>query len=166
MSSAGGIPFFIKIKSSKSARVRLGYSCSNLTRTCHGYWPSHASGTILIAAGDVAVNIWTKDRHKVRSKSEVKIDDWLFDHKIAHVYEEIVKVDTEEMLCDFLIPTEKENEYIYIEFWGRNEEKYIQRKEHKKSVYKKGNLKLIELYPRDLEKLDQVLTQKLKSPIL
>ena len=44
--------------------------------------------------------IRTEDGHVVRSKSEKIIDDWLYNHKLAHAYERKVPIE-EDVFCDF-----------------------------------------------------------------
>jgi len=103
--------------------------------------------------------IWTRDGHKVRSKAEQTIDDWLYDHKIAHGYEGTVVVGKDRVLYDFEIPTDTEP--IYIEFWGLREKGYEDRKQQKLSAYAQGKLQLIELLPKHLKGLDKVLKPRL-----
>jgi ribosomal protein L32 len=100
--------------------------------------------------------IRAEDGHLVRSKAEKIIDDWLYHQGIAHAYER--KVPNENVYCDFFIP--KWN--IWIEFWGLYDEKYLKRKELKKKIYLGLNKKLIELTEKDIEKIDDVMPEKLK----
>ena len=99
----------------------------------------------------------TKDGHYVRSKSEVIIDDTLYDYGLVHAYEK--KVPIEEDLCtDFYLPNGK----VYIEYWGlENDQKYLERKKKKIELYKKYELKLIELNESDISNLDDHLPRKL-----
>jgi hypothetical protein len=103
---------------------------------------------------------FTSDGHRVRSMGEVTIDNWLFTHRVHHGYECWVPT-REPMLCDFYIPIRGKIENIYIEYWGREDEKYLKRRAEKIAIYKKYNLTLIELTRKDLEDLDKVLNQKL-----
>ena len=99
-----------------------------------------------------------KDGHLVRSKSELIIDNYLYDAKIVHAYERKVQVE-ENIYCDFYIPTGK----VYIEFWGMNDEKYLARKRRKVDIYKKYSLNLIELTEKDISSLDDTLPGKLRN---
>ena len=98
-----------------------------------------------------------EDGHKVRSKSEKIIDDWLYHHKIAHAYERKVPIE-DEVYCDFFLPYDKK---IWIEFWGLDDEKYLARKEIKKKFYTQNNKILIEISEKDVQMLDDILPQKL-----
>ena len=98
-----------------------------------------------------------EDGHKVRSKSEKIIDDWLYHHKISHAYERKVPIE-EDVYCDFFLPYDKK---VWIEFWGLDDEKYIARKELKKKFYTQNNKILIEISEKDIELLDDILPKKL-----
>ncbi len=98
----------------------------------------------------------TKDGHFVRSYAEVLIDDWLFDHKIVHVYEQQVPIN-EVVICDFYIPSSSSKAGIYIEYWGMNDDKYLIRKDEKIKLYQKYDLKLIQVRNKDLKNLEEVL---------
>lgn len=99
----------------------------------------------------------TKDGHYVRSKSEVIIDDTLYDYGLVHAYEKKVPIE-EELYTDFYLPSGK----VYIEFWGlENDQKYMDRKKKKIELYNKYELKLIELNENDISNLDDHLPKKL-----
>ncbi len=99
----------------------------------------------------------TKDGHMVRSRAEVIIDNALYEYKLAHAYERKVPIE-EDLYCDFYIPSEG----VYIEFWGmESDPKYAERKKIKIELYKKYDLKLIELYDNDISNLDDYLPKKL-----
>ncbi|MCA9487379.1 MAG: hypothetical protein KC516_00275 [Nanoarchaeota archaeon] len=100
----------------------------------------------------------TEDGHRVRSKAEQIIDNWLYHKGIVHSYERRVPIE-EEVYCDFFIPL---GEKVWIEFWGSEEEKYLKRKRLKKSYYAKYKKNLIELDDKDIEKLDDILPIKLR----
>ncbi|KTB49027.1 hypothetical protein DEALK_18750 [Dehalogenimonas alkenigignens] len=97
-----------------------------------------------------------KDGHMVRSKSEIIIDNWLYDAKIVHAYERKLPVE-EDIYCDFYIPTQK----VYLEYWGLEDVQYQTRKKEKLSIYSKNNLNLIELSEKDVMNLDDILPAKL-----
>ncbi len=101
--------------------------------------------------------IRTEDGHVVRSKSEKIIDDWLYNHKIAHAYERKVPIE-EDVFCDFFLPYDKK---VWIEFWGLDDERYLERKELKKKFYSQNNKILIEISEKDIERLDDILPKKL-----
>ena len=58
-----------------------------------------------------------KDGHRVRSKSEVAIDNYLYDHNIKHAYEKAYPIDNNkdnDLHPDFYL-----SDYdLYIEHWG------------------------------------------------
>ncbi|MGI2335776.1 MAG: glycerol kinase [Dehalogenimonas sp.] len=99
-----------------------------------------------------------KDGHMVRSKSEIIIDNWLYDAKIVHAYERKLPVE-EDVYCDFYIPTQK----VYLEYWGLDDAQYTGRKLEKQKIYAKYNFNLIELSDKDVINLDDVLPAKLLS---
>ena len=98
-----------------------------------------------------------KDGHYVRSRAEVIIDDTLYDYGLVHAYEKQVPIE-EDLFTDFYLPNGK----VYIEFWGlENDPKYQERKKVKQELYKKYELKLIELTDEDILNLDDHLPKKL-----
>lgn len=102
--------------------------------------------------------IISEDGHRVRSKAEKIIDDWLYHKGIVHAYERRVPIE-EEIYCDFFIPI---GQKVWIEFWGIEEEKYAKRKILKKQFYQKNKKNLIELNDKDIERLDDVMPIKLR----
>jgi hypothetical protein len=99
-----------------------------------------------------------KDGHKVRSKSEVLIDNYLYESNIVHAYERKVPID-EDLLSDFYIP--KGN--VYIEHWGLDDPKYLARKKRKLEIYNKYGLNLIEFVEKDVSKIDDTLPATLRD---
>ena len=102
-------------------------------------------------------NIRALDGHLVRSKSEKIIDDWLYNHKISHAYERKVPIE-EDVYCDFFLSYDKK---VWIEFWGLDDERYLERKELKKNFYVQNSKILIEISEKDIEILDDILPKKL-----
>lgn len=99
----------------------------------------------------------TRDGHMVRSRAEVIIDNALYEYRLAHAYERKVPIE-EELYSDFFIPSEN----VYIEFWGMNNDpNYLKRKNEKLEIYKKYDLKLIELTDEDISNLEDHLPRKL-----
>jgi hypothetical protein len=109
---------------------------------------------------DDSASIPTLSGHRVRSKGEEKIADWLYTHRIAFAYEGPIPGSTKR--CDFYIPL-KDHSGIYIEFWGLTDEKYLLNKKEKLGIYKAQNLQLIEITPKELRMLDMYLLDKLAS---
>lgn len=112
------------------------------------------------------------DGHKARSRDEVVIDDWLHAHGILHEREPKLK----GMRPDWRIPavnvldertftaSRRRGEgrvvdgNVYIEYWGMaNQQGYDARREEKLALYRKRRLKLIELFPEDVLRLDEKL---------
>lgn len=101
-----------------------------------------------------------KDGHMVRSKSEIIIDNWLYDSKITHAYERRLPIE-EEQYCDFFI-NHGDKRGVYIEYWGFEfDEKYQMRKKKKIEIYNKYGFQLIEISDKDISSLDDVLPRKL-----
>jgi hypothetical protein len=70
----------------------------------------------------------TKDWHKVRSRWEVIIDDYLYYYKLSHAYERKLPIE-EDVYSDFYIPAQNWWEAVYIEYWGiEDKESYANRK--------------------------------------
>ena len=79
------------------------------------------------------------DGHVVRSKGELIIDNYLYNHKIRHEYENKINLNGNTVTYDWFLPELD----IYIEYWGFYGKEYMKRKEEKIRLYKKGKLKLI-----------------------
>lgn len=101
-----------------------------------------------------------EDGHRVRSKSELLIDNWLYNHGELHAYEKRVQLRSNYMCCDFFLPEDE----IYIEFWGLvGNGDYDRRREQKLRAYQDAGIKLVELFPTDVTMLHEVLPGKLKE---
>ena len=99
----------------------------------------------------------TEDGHFVRSKAEVIIDNWLYGKRIVHAYEPALPGG--RLLSDFYLPEVG----VYIEFWGlAGDPAYDRRRQKKLKVYQDHNLKLEEVYERDILSLDTCLKEKLR----
>ncbi len=84
-----------------------------------------------------------KDGHMVRSQAEKRIDDYLFEHRIPHVYEKEIKIFGKHLTPDFYFPDTD----TYMEYWGfgPNNEEYTNQKHYKQALYKAAGLNLIEI---------------------
>ena len=102
------------------------------------------------------------DGHKVRSKSEMLIDDWLFYHGYAHAYEKALPIDSDknhDLHPDFYLIKED----IYIEHWGyENRKDYQKAKEYKLEQYKKLGITVICTTELDISDINAALERKLK----
>lgn len=103
-----------------------------------------------------------EDGHKVRSKSEMLIDNWLFTHGFAHAYEKAVPVDADpnhDMHPDFYLSKED----IYIEHWGyENAKDYKKQKEYKIDIYNQQGKTVVTTTETDLGDINSTLERKLK----
>ncbi|WAM28549.1 hypothetical protein [Myxococcus sp. NMCA1] len=121
----------------------------------------------LTASGDAPIGFREKfeaphraqDGHRVRSKAEALIDNWLYQASIVHAYERRLPIE-EEVYSDFWIPAGK----VYIEYWGMEANpKYAERKRVKLELYKKNGFSLIELTDDEIRNLDDHLPRKLRA---
>jgi len=103
--------------------------------------------------------IRTHDGHMVRSRGEAMIDNWLYSKRISHAYERKVPIP-EELYCDFYI---NEGAGCYLEYWGREDGKYLDRRQRKIELYRKHKKNFIEIGNKDINKLDDVMPSKLRS---
>lgn len=105
------------------------------------------------------------DGHYVRSKSEMLIDNWLYENNYVHAYEKSVYMDTEPnaiVLSDFYLPKAD----LYIEFWGiEDDENYKKRKEYKMKLYEDNGYKRLDLYPSDINRLNDIMPRALAKYI-
>ena len=108
------------------------------------------------------------DGHIVKSKSEMIIDNWLFEHNIPHAYEKALPIDADEnhdLHPDFYLPGYgDEEDDIYIEYWGYNESniKYTESKNYKLKIYKQQKITVICLDENDMKDINTSLNRKLK----
>lgn len=93
---------------------------------------------------------------------EVAIDNWLFKQGIPHGYERKLPIP-EEAYCDFYIPLQNSRGYLYLEYWGLENDEYNKRKEEKINLYEKYGFQRVDLFPDDLDHLDDVLPKKLRD---
>ena len=94
----------------------------------------------------------TKFGYKVRSKSEKKVADYLFDNKINALYEsKVLRLDGWLCVPDFYIPSFK----VYIEYYGGYPGTY-KKKVVKNRLYKKYKIPVIAITPSELKRLDLV----------
>ena len=101
-----------------------------------------------------------KDGHQVRSKSEMVIDDYLYDHEIRHCYEYLFDVDGKTTIKpDFYLPEAD----VYLEHFGiNNSDRYEQEKQYKLDVYKKAGVTVICTDEDDMKRPDFCIARKLK----
>lgn len=104
-----------------------------------------------------------RDGHKVRSRAEVIIDNWLDYNGVRHSYEKQVFSSSGKpiALCDWYLPEGD----VYLEFWGLNETKYLKRKQDKINAYERNNLKLIQLENKEIDRPDDLIYPKIRKYI-
>ncbi len=114
-----------------------------------------------------------KDGHVVKSKSELLIDDYLFDHGIPHAYEAEVAYggSAKDVLHpDFYLPDYLgQGKDIYIEHWGYNENniQYTKTKKFKIQKYKEMGITLICTYEKsDSHNFNASLSRKLNKSFI
>lgn len=101
----------------------------------------------------------TDDGHRVKSQVEMIIDNFLFHYRIIHAYDYPIK-GAPNRKCDFYLPVQN----IYIEYWGMTGNRdYDNTRELKKNIYLSERHKLLELYPRDVKILPELLRAKLQG---
>lgn len=101
-----------------------------------------------------------EDGHYVRSMAEMIIDNALYLNNVSHSYEKRVrlpKYPNSIILCDFYLFEID----TYIEYWGKYDKKYIDRKYAKRKIYEENNIRVIEIYYNDLKRLDDILLNKI-----
>ncbi|MGN0796226.1 MAG: hypothetical protein ACI4MT_04670 [Christensenellales bacterium] len=99
-----------------------------------------------------------KDGHIVKSKSERDIDNYLFEHKIAHAYEKTITINEEQFKPDFYLPDLD----VYIEHWGYNEDniEYTKQKDYKIKKYIEKGITLICTNEKEMKDIDATLDMK------
>lgn len=101
-----------------------------------------------------------EDGHYVRSKNEQLLDNWLYNHGYVHAYEKLVidQATGREYLSDFYLPLQD----LYIEIWGYENEEYIRRRNNKIAIYRKNNLRLLQMTDKEVRVLDDYMLRALK----
>ncbi|MCQ2087728.1 MAG: hypothetical protein MJZ37_06650 [Bacilli bacterium] len=109
-----------------------------------------------------------KDGHVVKSKAEIIIDNYLFEHMIPHAYEKALPIDADpehDLHPDFCLPNFKgKGKDIYLEYWGYNENniKYTESKNYKIKCYKERKVTIISLEDKDISDIEASLGRKLE----
>jgi hypothetical protein len=100
----------------------------------------------------------TLDGHYVRSKGELIIDNWLYMNGVVHAYDRQLPIE-QDVLSDFYLPTGK----VYLQYWGNDNGETDEKLQHQiRAIYQEHNFALIEVFPAEIDKLDEVLPAKLK----
>lgn len=110
----------------------------------------------------VATSFKCLDGHIVKSRGELIIDNHLYRLGLEHEYEKTIKINGNFLKYDWYLPEHE----IYIEYWGYFGKDYMNRKEEKLKLYKKGKLNLIsieDIMLKDIySKLEKELTKIIK----
>jgi hypothetical protein len=101
------------------------------------------------------------DGHKVRSLSELIIDDLFYRWGIHHEYEDFILQSFANYKYDWYLPDFD----LYLEFFGYSGKKYQQTKREKEEFYRRHHLHMIALEPSDLADIQSNIVTKLKSYI-
>jgi hypothetical protein len=97
-----------------------------------------------------------KDGHRVQSRLEQWVDNWLFDHHIPHEVQ-VSPPWSKRQKIDFRL-----SETVYLEVWGmQHNPKYEQRKAEKQRRFKEAGLTLIEMYPDQIMNNDFAVLEHL-----
>lgn len=107
------------------------------------------------------------DGHIVKSKSEMIIDNILFEKGIPHAYEKAFPIDENEsndLHPDFFLPNYNGKGDVYLEHWGFNENniEYTKSKNYKLEKYKKAGITLICTDEKDMNDPKTSLNRKLE----
>lgn len=101
-----------------------------------------------------------QDGHRVRSLSELHIDDFFFKHGIPHEYEDVIikSVNSAEKQYkyDWYFPESD----MYVEFFGFSGKTYKENTENKKKFYRVHNLSMVALYPDVLGNVDEKIPEQ------
>jgi hypothetical protein len=112
------------------------------------------SGTLSTPRGFRCV---ARDGHECNSLVELEIDNWLFSHGIHHQKEPHYPMHPtynpfNRLRADFLVGD------IYIEYAGLlSDRDYSIKMEHKRSLAKDKDLRLVVIEPRHINKLEEIL---------
>lgn len=100
----------------------------------------------------------TLDGHYVQSKGELIIDNWLYMAGVVHAYQRQLPIE-QDVVSDFYLPQGK----VYLQYWGSDSDAADDRTiEHTRTLYQEHDLSLIEIFPDDIQNLDELLPKKLK----
>lgn len=101
--------------------------------------------------------------HRVRSKGEKRIADWLYSHNIKYKYEPKLS----KFVPDFFLPEHG----VIIEYYGladapgRVGVDYRNKIEYKREYFSSLSVKLLELYHDDLSRLDHIIPEILSTVV-
>jgi hypothetical protein len=101
----------------------------------------------------------TKRGVMVRSKSELIIDDWLYDHRIRAEYERSLNLSGTTVKPDWYLPDAK----AVLEHLGlSDDESYRKAWEQKRRLYEQNGIRVVTTSEQDVRDLDIALSRKLR----
>jgi hypothetical protein len=78
---------------------------------------------------------------------------------IVHAYDRQLPIE-QDVLSDFYLPQGK----VYLQFWGRDNGSISDKqREQIRSIYQAHQFELIEVFPEEIDQLDNVLPSKLRE---
>ena len=109
-----------------------------------------------------AKRLRTVDEVAVQSQGERRIGDWLAKRGIAYSYDEryMIARDT-RIRPDFYLPEFD----LYIEYWGMDTPEYVRNMQMKRILYQRAAKRLISISWRELNRVEEVLEEKLSRYI-
>lgn len=109
-----------------------------------------------------AKRLRTVDEVAVQSQGERRIGDWLAKKGIAYSYDEryMIARDT-RIRPDFYLPEFD----LYIEYWGMDTPEYVRNMQMKRILYQRAAKRLISISWRELNRVEEVLEEKLSRYI-
>ena len=103
--------------------------------------------------------IEARDGTVVQSTGERRIAEWLTAHGLTYRYDAKFRLIAEfQIRPDFYLPELD----VYIEYWGLDTPQYKMSMYKKQLLYQQEGKRLISVYPRDLPRLDELLSAKLR----
>lgn len=100
------------------------------------------------------------DGHKVRSKAELLIDNYLVQKGIEHEYEP--RIPQTRLYADWYLPRYN----LYLEYYGLlSSYEYVKKKRLKDKVYRSLGLMHAELYEGDVANLDDAIARAIKDAV-
>lgn len=106
----------------------------------------------------------------VKSGGERMIADHLFKNKIRYEYEKPAKGRSNRTISrpDFYLPDYD----VYIEYWGmvdtqdgNDRKEYVRSMKWKMGRYRENDIRVVSIYPDEIERLESVFARKLKGAI-
>ena len=108
---------------------------------------------------EINKTIEARDGTAVQSAGERRIADWLTGHGLAYRYDAKFRLIAEfQIRPDFYLPELD----VYIEYWGLDTPQYKMSMYKKQMLYQQEGKRLLSVYPRDLPRLDELLSAKLR----